>query len=507
MVRTFLFLLFISFFFAHLWLPLVVSSPSLPPFSTSVHDRPALIEKDNPKHWSRHWTSDPGKFLTRGRKQVLEGSEGSVGFIKDDVLGFEVRRKDLNAVHLDYFRFNNDPEHMITPKCKGGSCQEAVFEKCEGNFSALSIESCWNAKMSDLDFVDPKPPLNCPLLEPRPGPGIIPVFNSNCSSLQDYIRHEMIGGQIYILHSVFINSRGNPFTSKYHFDRGGCACDGEAYEYLSDTPVRVFDEVINLAHWNAYAFFHGIVELMPAILLLVDVLRRNPQIPVAHRQGQHSFLQNVGLHLLGIRAEQLNIFEFKDSELIFGKKVYQPYYAPCARPSRSQWQFLRSNFLLPSDGIPILNPDWTFRKPKRIASESDGFPSDWLAVLGKRYGERNLLQSDDIEMAMVKIFGKERVVTFDGSVSIIEARALFNRARIFVSPHGAAMTNMFFMPFGSIIFEIRPNAYFNACFHFLAEVSRHSYYLVLAEGTKHTSLDANTTEVLDVLNTIARSLQ
>ena len=86
---------------------------------------------------------------------------------------------------------------------------------------------------------------------------------------------------------------------------------------------------------------------------------------------------------------------------------------------------LRKNHFIPSDGVPMLNPDWTIRTPKQVAKDKNGYPDDWIVILGKRYGPRQIEQSDEIETAVRSVFPSERVHVFDGEVGILEGTREF----------------------------------------------------------------------------------
>ncbi|CAI7776646.1 unnamed protein product [Closterium sp. NIES-54] len=83
------------------------------------------------------------------------------------------------------------------------------------------------------------------------------------------------------------------------------------------------------------------------------------------------------------------------------------------------------------------------------------------------------------------------------------ARALFNRAAVYIASHGAAMANLVFMPSASCVLEIRPREYLNACYHHLASASQQKYFLVFGSGTKDTPLEFHLPDVLPVLKNIS----
>ncbi|CAI7911999.1 unnamed protein product [Closterium sp. NIES-54] len=221
----------------------------------------------------------------------------------------------------------------------------------------------------------------------------------------------------------------------------------------------------------------------------------------------------------------------------------QPVYRCCGRATPTIWRFLRRNFFLPPDGLPIYEPE-SFRlrrtsplnyqditdllsqreeqqsqhprrldvlKPGPLPSLAETFGMttglNWVTILVRRPGNlsRNMEESvyERVEGWMRKEFGERRVVVFDGSLPLMEARALFRRAALLVGTHGAALTNLLFMPRGAFLLEIRPRGYPNACYHHLASVSQMHYWLLLGNGTKDSALQVDTGEVLSTIREVA----
>ena len=85
-------------------------------------------------------------------------------------------------------------------------------------------------------------------------------------------------------------------------------------------------------------------------------------------------------------------------------------------------------------------------------------------------------------------------------------RALFRRTGLLVAPHGAALTNMVFMPLNSSVLEIRPREMIAGCYRQLASVCSLNYFLSLGEGNKSTSLRMNVYDVMRKLNHIKLGL-
>ncbi|CAI7909493.1 unnamed protein product [Closterium sp. NIES-54] len=183
----------------------------------------------------------------------------------------------------------------------------------------------------------------------------------------------------------------------------------------------------------------------------------------------------------------------------------QPIYQDCDHPSRPLWRLLRRRHLLHPSGLPLFNPDWTYRSHRPLSlSEARSFPPDWVVVLAKRPEghRRSILNFREVEEEVVRRFGSERVLMFNGSLPILQARALFSRARFYIAAHGAALTNMIFMPEQSSVLEIRPEGCNIIVFNTLASACSLRYHLVLTKGDWDSPIVANVTSVSRVLDSV-----
>ncbi|CAI5959736.1 unnamed protein product [Closterium sp. NIES-64] len=235
------------------------------------------------------------------------------------------------------------------------------------------------------------------------------------------------------------------------------------------------------------SFYHSIIEWVPQWLVLRELLEEHPNILIVMRAAQ---LYNSTLkHIVGVEPAHMNllVLDWQHRNTLFlAQALYQPVYRCCGRATPTIWRFLRRNFFLPPDGLPIFEPE-TFRlrrtsplsyqditdllsqreeqqsqhprrldvlKPGPVPSLAETFGMttglNWVTILVRRPGNlsRNLEESvyERVEGWMRKEFGERRVVVFDGSLRLMEARALFRRAALLVGTHGAALTNLLFMP-------------------------------------------------------------
>ncbi|CAI7756362.1 unnamed protein product, partial [Closterium sp. NIES-53] len=314
----------------------------------------------------------------------------------------------------------------------------------------------------------------------------------------------------------------------------------DAGHMVHELPTAVF----NWAHRPSRNFFHFLVELVPLFLaaapLMPSTLRH---LPVLARHCQVRMYEQMGAPLIGIPPDQIRLLPTFKNDLFHANVVYQPIYQECHYPSRPLWKLLRRQHLLHPTGLPLFNPDWTHRShPPLSSQEARSFPSDWVVVLAKRAkGKRRSMENgDEVEEEVVRRFGHERVVTYNGSLPILQAaltarteplssitpvlfpfhqppfhplhhppsaRALFMRARLFIAAHGAALTNMIFMPEKASLLEIRPQKCPTRVFNGLAAACSLQYHLVFSQGTCSSTVVVNVTSVARVLDAMQARFQ
>ena len=94
---------------------------------------------------------------------------------------------------------------------------------------------------------------------------------------------------------------------------------------------------------------------------------------------------------------------------------------------------------------------------------------------------------------------------FDGSISLEESQALFKRARLFISPHGALLANIIFMPSYGEVIEIRPAGYGPNVFHLMSHICGLRYYLLWGHGTSESHIIIDHDEVISIVRNVAKS--
>ncbi|CAI5531521.1 unnamed protein product [Closterium sp. Naga37s-1] len=242
-----------------------------------------------------------------------------------------------------------------------------------------------------------------------------------------------------------------------------CSCatgaDGSGERYKQGHMAQhVQGAAFNWAHLMGKNFFHFTVELVPLFLVVAPLMPTLRTLPIILRKPQWLYYDKWAAPVLGIQRDTMRMLPIYFNDLIHVDVLYQPIYQDCDRPSPSLWQLLRRRHLLHPSGLPLFNPDWTYRQHHAplSASEARAFPPDWVVVLASRPegGARALVNKGDVEGELVRRFGRERVVVFDRSMPILQARSFFRRTRFLLGVRGAA--HQHHMPEGAALLELRP---------------------------------------------------
>ncbi|CAI5477932.1 unnamed protein product [Closterium sp. Yama58-4] len=282
------------------------------------------------------------------------------------------------------------------------------------------------------------------------------------------------------------------------------------FSYPQATPVRHMHRALSLVYPQATGFYYGLIEWLPQFLLLAPLLQKLPNIAVLGTPEQWAFYDRVLKPLVGVELAQINRVDIQPNELILVDQLFMPLYQCCGKPSPAIWRDMRLRALLPPHGLPFFHKHgWQPRgiQPITESQAAAVLRSDWLVVVARRPGSRRVLDKfEELLEEVKKVFGQEKVRTFDGSLPILEARSLFLQARLFIAGHGAALANMVFMPIGATVLEIRPDRYDNACYHFLASACGLRYNLVLGQGDQDSENKVDLGQVTNALVSIRSGL-
>ncbi|CAI7788599.1 unnamed protein product [Closterium sp. NIES-54] len=447
--------------------------------------------------------------------------------LKSQPLGMHISSDEQTAVWLNYFK----PNTLNGPKlsCMGLPCPH--FLQCIDGFP--NVWASWNGELVDKEMFPTHAPLNCPIRAAREEKVVAGEeegeYDLSCSHRKDYWYHMPWALQNFQLANVYITHDGFLFNATHQFMRGGCHQVGKFIHLL--VPVNPFQPLLSLPPLQPLPSIqplrplpHRAVHLLPsssgarvAWSMELGVPDGRQLLPRA--RGDAAVLSGGRTPLpkvpqvphprhrwAGARREGIagpHFFPALCFPLV--APLHQPMFQFCGTPSRALWHTIRSRHFLHPDGLPLFNPDWTYRDlPPLTDAQMALLPADWVVVLAKRPGrKRAIINFAELESAVKKIF-PNRVVTYNGSMGILEARDLFRRAWLYIGGHGAALANMVFMPAQATVLEIRPNGCPNTCYHQLSYACSLRYHLVLSDGTCYSPVVAHVNRTVEPLEIIAR---
>lgn len=194
-------------------------------------------------------------------------------------------------------------------------------------------------------------------------------------------------------------------------------------------------------------YFHWITEVLPKMYYLYYVDNKTVfLLPENYNQDyQLSTLKILGANFAFFKED---IIFFKKVTLFSGFSEYPGYYEP--------------KTLLPVRSLLIKN---------YLTSE---VACDFVYVSRRKAARRKVLNEDEIQVILLnhnfKIFYLEEL-------SFSQIVQLFRKAKVLISIHGAALTNMIFMEKGSIVFELmKEKVVVDKCYFFLANTLEMKYY-------------------------------
>ncbi|GJP44784.1 hypothetical protein CLOM_g4203 [Closterium sp. NIES-68] len=309
------------------------------------------------------------------------------------------------------------------------------------------------------------------------------------------------------LRHVYVDHWGFVFNASHQFVRNGCARLKCFARFPASHPVMRVNAVFNWGYGTGGNFYHFLIEAMPSFLVASTVLPSIlSEMPILGRIGQWWMYDQVGAPLIGIERGDMRTLPVETGDLLFIDTVYQPIFQDCGQPSHSLWTTLRRRHLLHPQGIPLFLPGWTYRSHTPLTSaQAQALPHDWVVLVAKRPVKmRSITNFDDVLMALTSVFPMKRIVLFTGSLSILEARDLFRRTRLFIAGHGAALTNMIFMPEKASVLEIRPDRCENPCYNHLSYACSLTYHLVFSRGSCQSTVEAHIPTIVATLKLIRR---
>ncbi|CAI5948302.1 unnamed protein product [Closterium sp. NIES-64] len=399
-------------------------------------------------------------------------------------LGFAYNSSNRPIVLLQYHE--HDTHWGTLAHCHGDTCP--TLTSCGPAFP--NLRACWNPDLVDPDRVFLDPPVNCPKrnatagLDPHTRKHISDGYDETCSHREDFNPRDAMALQMFEVKGAYVTDKGYVFNRTHRFVRPGCG----RFNEISFTPqqqVHVLPAAFTWSNSYGFNFYHFVAETMPLLLVAAPLLPRiMPSTPILASRMQWEVYKQFGEALIGIKYEDMRVLPLVAQDLFFVETLYEPIAQTCGNPSKALWQSLRRTHLLHPRGLPLFRPDWSYQPPPPLSpQQAQELPPDWVVVLAKRPAKRRSISNFvEVEEVVERAFPNERIVKFTGSLSVLEARELFQRTRLFVAGHGAALTNLIFMPEKASVLEIRPDGCPVVCYNHLAYASSLVYHLVFSHG-------------------------
>jgi len=295
---------------------------------------------------------------------------------------------------------------------------------------------------------------------------------------------------VFLARNVMLNRCGRMFDKEVSYNLEGCHPEWCYSDVLHRSSVRVLKRAFNLQHVFAGNYYHTIVDVLPALWRLRDLLKSHPDIPVVSHPGG---LERI-LTLLQWKREDLGEVVHVDNFNVFAELVYSPHQKLCGWMG-FEWKEIREHFF--SVTIPTL----TGTHP------SLGGVKELAILLIKRLGKTRRLENFEVlEERLVEKHGRERVRVFNGTENLEGTLEMFSSTTLLVAPHGSGLANMVFLPSNAAVLEIMPGDYQNVCFEMLATSVGLQYSRILGNGTWETAISIDLDQVVTKVNDLARTI-
>lgn len=410
----------------------------------------------------------------KNKKKKSDSEEFFFGQIPSNSIG----RGDLGQVlqRKEMKNFAIHPTYKFRNSSIGSNCTTTQicpnFGFCEKDKTG-AIAMCRNTHLNNGGLVG-EAPLNVVKPTPRDKQHMLPFE-----------------GNVWVLENVYTNKKGHIFNKTHFFLHGGCIFLDD-FEYPEHTQVTTFEVLANMISWNAAVnYYHSLVEGMHDFVVMRAVLDRFKDVPVAFRK-----IQNVGplkkvVTVVGADVAGLNL-QLLGEDLFFAKKMIVPAGQVCGRPAGAVIENVRKTIKVPT----LLK-----RSPKSSLQERTKM-KDWQIVVARRDKRRELANHKKFQKEMEIRYGKRRVKSFWGNITMSETVDFFKKTVLYIGVHGAGLTNLYFMPKNSAVLELRPNEFNNPCLQFLANRCELDYYMMIGKGNSSSVLEIDLNEVLGLVEKI-----
>ncbi|KAI3651461.1 hypothetical protein MP228_003672 [Amoeboaphelidium protococcarum] len=323
-----------------------------------------------------------------------------------------------------------------------------------------------------------------------------------------YERAELLyDGAVVIIHnSSFVNYNGHAFTSSVQYLHGGCQdivddAHGGYRLYNASQRIISLKQAVNLVHLYGANYYHFLIEVLPRVLMVRDIIMKSPELPLLFRVGSPVHL----LRLIGLDHTALNIIYVSIDDLFYIDKFQVIPLAPrCLHAPSPLMKYYQSHLWKHID----INQEQSVD-----ASVEVTFNIVYFSRLNveRRYliQERQLLDELLHQLGAENVSSQTRLTVLYGNETLTETVHYVSTANMIVGSHGAALSNIIFMkPKKRYLVEIASQGYYNPCFMYLSNSLGINHNMIRANGTRDEQISIDNVHqlVYFVVSTVKSNL-
>jgi capsular polysaccharide biosynthesis protein len=266
---------------------------------------------------------------------------------------------------------------------------------------------------------------------------------------------------VFLLDDVIFNPFFFKFYSKHSkIESLDTVAKLKRLRYLTN-PGNIIDKgVWILDDWSG-GYFHWFTDALVRLVAVIDQLQGHiVLLPEVYRYLP--YIQE-SLQILGIKAHYYN----KKSSVYIKNLILTSHIAPSGNYNDAMMKKVRDQFILPNKQQKLRN----------------------IYISRAKAGKRKITNEDELQKTLIEI-GYE--IHFFEDYSIEKQISIMSQSNSLIALHGAALTNMLFMPENGKIFEIRNEMdTHNNCFYSLASSLNHDYYYYLTKADHNDGHSSN----------------
>jgi hypothetical protein len=270
---------------------------------------------------------------------------------------------------------------------------------------------------------------------------------------------EALGGVVEFHDTYILSKYQITFNCDVVYVPPGCKAattsKEEILSLVSHGHTEELDTVVVIAQFWGNSYYHAMIEDLPRLALVLDILRADPSAAVlSYPQSltQPTSREWLFNRLLGLGKSRKWI-PFDEDKAYFAKKVFIPTATRCGNGQPRALTLIRDTIY---GNVPIVLGETLDKFWVRYPEIHTG--GNLLIVVQKRVS-RSLLNHDDlVEALKTEFVNCCTVIEFLGSEAMEECIVMHHHARVIVGPHGAGLSNVVFAPSDAALVEIHPKA-------------------------------------------------